>query len=52
MIRIKVMPMLGELKYERFDSLRGCHAIHERQIVKVVKNGQPIGPALEGTDAG
>lgn len=32
---IRVMPMIGQInREERLDSLRACHAIHERQITK------------------
>lgn len=33
-IRIIVMPLLGEIREERLDSLRACHAIYERRVIK------------------
>lgn len=36
-LRLQVMPMLGDMRPgERLDSLRGCHALFERSIVKAI----------------
>jgi hypothetical protein len=40
---IKLIPMLGEPKQDRLDSLRGCHALFERTVVKRGVKGTEIG---------
>ena len=46
-MKITVMPMLGEVKrHERLDSLRGCHALTERSVVKMASSGAEMRAAL------
>lgn len=40
MPKLKVMPLLGKInREERLDSLRACHAIHEREVVRHFDGG-------------
>lgn len=45
-MKIKVMPMIGTVRNERLESLRGCHALTERSVFKEV-NAITLGPTLE-----
>jgi hypothetical protein len=50
MARIKVMPLIGAIQQERLESLRGCHAIQERTVVKHFEVGgleKAMGDALK-----
>lgn len=43
---IRLTPMIGQPRNERLESLRGCHMIHERGVVKSFEAGK-MGRALE-----
>lgn len=39
MARVIVMPIIGSVNDSRLDSLRGCHALHERKAVRPFTDG-------------
>jgi hypothetical protein len=45
-MKLIVTPMIGEVRQERLDSLRTCHAIYERQVIKRI-DGKDLGKAVD-----
>jgi hypothetical protein len=45
-MKVVVTPVIGCVSYSRLDSLRGCHALHEKAVVKGLNGPDSIGPAV------